>query len=73
MRQMASITKVGIATIPQRLGSSTIVVVGIAGVVGVLVAILAMGTGFERTLKQLGQTIPPSFCSKAKEARWDPS
>ena len=54
VRQIASITKVGIATIPQRLGSSAIVVVGIAGVVGVLMAILAMGTGFERTLKETG-------------------
>lgn len=53
-RQTWSVARVGIATIPQRLGSSTVVVVGIAGVVGVLVGILAMGSGFERTLKQTG-------------------
>jgi len=53
-QQTWSVAKVGIATIPQRLGSSAVVVVGIAGVVGVLVAILAMGAGFERTLKQTG-------------------
>jgi putative ABC transport system permease protein len=48
------VTQVGILTIPQRLGSSLVVVVGIAGVVGVLVALLAMGAGFEATLKQTG-------------------
>jgi putative ABC transport system permease protein len=53
-RQTWSVAKVGIATIPRRLGASAVVVVGIAGVVGVLVAILAMGAGFERTLKQTG-------------------
>jgi putative ABC transport system permease protein len=45
---------VGIATLPQRLAASAVVVVGIAGVVGVLVALLAMGTGFEATLWQTG-------------------
>lgn len=53
-RQSWSITRVGLATVTQRLGSSTVIVVGIAGVVGVLVAILAMGVGFERTLRQTG-------------------
>lgn len=53
-RQAWSATQVGIATIPQRLGSSSVVVVGIAGVVGVLVALLAMAAGFESTLKQSG-------------------
>ena len=53
-QQAWSVTKVGIATIPQRLGSSSVVVVGIAGVVGVLVALLSMATGFEATLRQTG-------------------
>ncbi|HZO22484.1 MAG TPA: ABC transporter permease [Steroidobacteraceae bacterium] len=52
--QTWSVTQVGIATIPQRLGSSAVVVVGIAGVVGVLVALLAMGAGFAATLRQTG-------------------
>src|SRR5262249_24074424 len=42
------------ATIPQRLGSSSVVVVGIAGVVGVLVALLSMAAGFESTLRETG-------------------
>lgn len=53
-RQAASVAYIGMATIPQRLGPSAVVVVGIAGVVGVLVALLAMGAGFEATLKQTG-------------------
>jgi putative ABC transport system permease protein len=53
-QQAWSVTRVGIATIPQRLGSSSVVVVGIAGVVGVLVALLAMAAGFETTLRETG-------------------
>ncbi len=53
-RQAWSVTEVGLATIPQRLGASSVVVVGIAGVVAVLVALLAMAAGFEATLKQSG-------------------
>ncbi|GAA5069587.1 ABC transporter permease [Lysobacter panacisoli] len=47
-------TRIGIASLPQRWGASSVIVVGIAGVVGVLVAMLAMGAGFEATLKQTG-------------------
>jgi putative ABC transport system permease protein len=55
-RQAWSVTKVGVATIPQRLGSSSVIIVGIAGVVGVLVALLAMAEGFRQTLAQTGDT-----------------
>jgi putative ABC transport system permease protein len=53
-QQAWSVTQVGVTTIPQRLGSSSVVVVGIAGVVGVLVALLSMAVGFETTLKETG-------------------
>jgi len=53
-QQTWSVARVGIATLPQRFGASAVVVVGIAGVVGVLVALLAMGAGFEATLRQTG-------------------
>lgn len=46
--------RVGISSLPQRWGASSVIIVGIAGVVGVLVAMLAMGAGFEATLKQTG-------------------
>jgi putative ABC transport system permease protein len=53
-QQSWSVTRLGMATIPQRLGSSSVVVVGIAGVVGVLVAILSMAEGFAGTLSDTG-------------------
>ncbi|MBV9621615.1 MAG: ABC transporter permease, partial [Gammaproteobacteria bacterium] len=52
--QALAVTRVGLATIPQRLGSSAVVIVGIGGVVGVLIALLAMAVGFEETLRQTG-------------------
>src|SRR5690349_17024253 len=42
-RQAGSATSVGVSTLPQRIGSSSVVVIGIAGVVAVLVSLLAMG------------------------------
>ena len=53
-RQAWSVTELGIATVPQRLGAASVVVVGIAGVVGVLVALFAMAQGFQSTLVQTG-------------------
>ena len=46
--------RIGIASLPQRWGASSVIVVGIAGVVGVLVAMLAMGAGFKATLDATG-------------------
>ncbi|HPA01913.1 MAG TPA: ABC transporter permease [Chiayiivirga sp.] len=46
--------RIGIASLPQRWGASSVIVVGIAGVVGVLVAMLAMGEGFQATLDAAG-------------------
>ena len=46
--------KIGIAGLPQRWGASMVIVVGIAGVVAVLTAMLAMGEGFKATLSKTG-------------------
>jgi putative ABC transport system permease protein len=53
-RQATSVANVGISTLRQRLGSSAVIVVGIAGVVGVLVAMLAMAQGYSETLRKTG-------------------
>jgi len=53
-RQAGSVANVGISTLPQRLGASAVIVVGIAGVVGVLVALLAMAEGYGQTLRRTG-------------------
>ncbi|MGC8518369.1 MAG: ABC transporter permease [Steroidobacteraceae bacterium] len=53
-RLTASVTLSGIATLPQRWGSASVVIVGIAGVVGVLVALLAMASGYQATFQATG-------------------
>ena len=53
-RRALSVAWVGISTLRQRLGSSAVIVVGIAGVVGVLVAMLAMAEGYAETLRKTG-------------------
>ena len=53
-RRALSVAGVGISTLGQRLGSSAVIVVGIAGVVGVLVAMLAMAEGYAETLRKTG-------------------
>ena len=47
-------TGIGLASLPQRWAASLVIVIGIAGVVGVLVAMLAMGRGFQATLESTG-------------------
>jgi putative ABC transport system permease protein len=53
-RQALSVARVGIGSLPQRLGASAVIVVGIAGVVGVLVALLSMAEGYSETLRKTG-------------------
>lgn len=53
-RQAGSVTEVGVSTLHQRLGASSVIVVGIAGVVLVLAAMLAMAEGYRQTLRESG-------------------
>jgi len=53
-QQTLAVAGIGLSTLPQRWGASSVIVIGIAGVVGVLVAMLAMGEGFAQTLKGTG-------------------
>jgi putative ABC transport system permease protein len=48
--QIASITKFGLMSIPQRRGAVFATVIGIAGVVAVLVGILSIGAGFRQAM-----------------------
>jgi putative ABC transport system permease protein len=50
------VASVGISTLRDRLGSSAVIVIGIAGVVGVLVALLAMAEGYAETVRGTGNT-----------------
>ncbi|HEX3847578.1 MAG TPA: ABC transporter permease [Steroidobacteraceae bacterium] len=55
LKQLIAILSMSLQTLPQRLGSSGVVVIGVAGVVAVLVSVLAMGTGFRHTLADAGR------------------
>ena len=53
-QQAGSVTQVGLSTLRQRIAASSVIVVGIAGVVAVLVAMLAMAEGYRATLRASG-------------------
>ena len=53
-RQASSVTQVGLSTLRQRIGASSVVVIGIAGVVAVLVAMQAKAEGYRETLRKSG-------------------
>ncbi|MFT3791651.1 MAG: ABC transporter permease [Rudaea sp.] len=53
-QQTASVTTIGLSTIRDRLGSSAVIVIGIAGVVAVFVALFAMAQGYGDTLRRTG-------------------
>lgn len=53
-RQALAVAGVGLRTLPQRLSAAAVIVIGIAGVVGVVLALLAMAEGYSRTLRKSG-------------------
>jgi putative ABC transport system permease protein len=55
-RQAFAISGLSIRSIPERWAPSLVIVVGLAGVVGVFTALLAMAAGFESTLKATGRS-----------------
>jgi putative ABC transport system permease protein len=54
LRQIVAVSLLSIRTIPQRLGSSAVAIVGIAGVVIVFVSVLSMAEGFFAALRSAG-------------------
>lgn len=55
LQQIAAVVAMNLYTLPRRLGTSLVTVIGIAGVVGVLICILAMAVGFARTVAGTGR------------------
>jgi putative ABC transport system permease protein len=53
-KQIFEIVLMNLKTIPERLGASLVIVVGIAGVVGVFTALFAMAGGIDSTLQSSG-------------------
>ena len=54
LRQIAAVTLLNLRTVPQRLGSSAVAIIGIAGVVVVLVAVLSIAEGFRAAMQGTG-------------------
>jgi len=54
LSQIVSITKFGLMSLPQRRGSVSATVIGIAGVVAVLVGVLSMAVGFRKAMAASG-------------------
>ena len=50
LTQFIAVTDMNIRNLPQRIGTSLVVVIGVAGVVAVLISVLAMATGFSHTV-----------------------
>jgi putative ABC transport system permease protein len=55
LTQTTAITSINLKSIPERWGPSLVIVIGLAGVVAVFTALLAMVSGFESTLKSTGR------------------
>src|ERR1700746_1222562 len=55
LRQALAITGLSIRSIPERWSPSLVIVIGLAGVVAVFTALLAMAAGFESTLRSTGR------------------
>ena len=55
-KQTSAITGLNLKSVPERWGPSLVIVIGLAGVVAVFTALLAMVSGFESTLKSTGRS-----------------
>jgi putative ABC transport system permease protein len=54
-KQLFAVSLMSLQTLPQRMGASSVIVIGIAGVVAVLVSVLAMAAGFRHTMADSGR------------------
>jgi len=57
LKQIAAMTLLNLRTVPKRLGSSAVAIVGIAGVVVVLVAVLSIAEGFAAAMRSAGSPV----------------
>lgn len=56
LKETVAITMMGLRSIPERKWPSLVIIVGLAGVVAVFTALLAMAGGFQSTLEATGRT-----------------
>ena len=55
LKEISAVTLLNLKSLPMRLGASSVIVIGIAGVVGVLVSILAMVAGLTGMMTSTGR------------------
>jgi putative ABC transport system permease protein len=55
LSQIVAITLLNLRSVPQRWGPSLVIIIGLAGVVAVFTALLAMAQGFQATLQDAGR------------------
>lgn len=53
-REIVAVTMMNLRAVPQRLAASAVAIIGIAGVVLILIAVLSVSQGFRRTLELAG-------------------
>ncbi len=55
LQQISAVTLMNLRSLPRRLGTSLVIVIGIGGVVAVVVSVLAMVTGMLKTMQNAGR------------------
>ena len=70
LKQIAAVTVMSLRTVPDRLGSSLVVVIGMACAVGALVSILSMSAGFLRTMANTGNPSRAIIMSDGALGEW---
>lgn len=73
LAQILAITATNLRNIPHRLGSSLVIVIGMAGVVGVLIPVLAMSLGFRSTIRGDGRPDRAIVLSRIATAEYESS
>jgi hypothetical protein len=73
LSQITAITGLNLKSIPERWAPSLVIVVGLAGVVAVFTALLAMATGFESTLRPPAAPTTRSSCAAVRTRNSTPA
>src|SRR6266702_6260890 len=55
LKQIVAVTVLTLQSVPQRLGSSLVIVVGMAAVVAVVISVLSMSSGFLESVNKTGR------------------
>jgi putative ABC transport system permease protein len=73
VRQILAVAAMNLRSVPQRLGNSLVIVIGVAGVVAVLISVLAMSLGFRATVKGDARTDRAIVLGRGATTEYDSS